>query len=75
MVEQLLSNAVKYMQEGVITIQTGQNETEAFLCMEDQGIGIRQEDIPRVLNRGTRDLTDIRINIPPGSDCICVSRC
>lgn len=51
-VEQLLSNAVKYMQEGVITIQTGQNETEAFLCMEDQGIGIRQEDIPRVFEQG-----------------------
>ena len=51
-VEQLLSNAVKYMQEGVITIQTGQNETEAFLCIEDQGIGIRQEDIPRVFEQG-----------------------
>ena len=47
-VEQLLSNALKYTREGGIRIfQQGDR-----LCIEDSGIGIAAEDLPRVFEKG-----------------------
>lgn len=46
--EQLLSNAIKYTPDGEISIymQSG------HLIIEDTGIGIRAEDLPRIYERG-----------------------
>ncbi|MEG1802293.1 MAG: response regulator [Lachnospiraceae bacterium] len=51
----LLSNAVKYTPLGSITFQVGfevSSETEIELCVtvSDTGIGIREEDIPKLFN-------------------------
>ncbi len=48
-VEQLLSNALKYTPEGKITIRL---EAPATLCIADTGIGIAPEDLPRVFEQG-----------------------
>ncbi|WP_326910216.1 sensor histidine kinase [Sedimentibacter sp. MB31-C6] len=50
-IEQILSNALKYTNEGTIFIYMDK-EKEKTLVIEDTGIGIRQEDIPRVFERG-----------------------
>lgn len=47
-IEQILSNAVKYTKEGYIKIY---NDKEK-LYIEDSGIGIKKEDLPRVFERG-----------------------
>ena len=47
-VEQLLSNAVKYTHQGGITVRV----TEAELRIEDTGIGIAPEDMPRIFEQG-----------------------
>lgn len=47
-VEQLLSNAVKYTAEGSISLRVTENE----LRIEDTGAGIAPEDLPRILDRG-----------------------
>ena len=47
--EQLLANAIKYTPAGWIAIYT---ESETVLVIEDSGIGIRAEDLPRVLEKG-----------------------
>lgn len=47
-IEQLISNAFKYTPKGGIHIYT-QNEA---LVIEDSGIGIREEDIPRIFEKG-----------------------
>ena len=47
-IEQLLSNAIKYTPEGYINISV-ENEV---LIIEDSGIGIQQEDLPRVFEKG-----------------------
>lgn len=47
--EQLLSNALKYTREGSITIRMAD---EKVLCIEDTGIGIAPEDLPRVFEKG-----------------------
>ena len=47
-VEQLLSNAVKYAPGGTVRI-FAEGET---LCIADNGIGIAPEDLPRVFERG-----------------------
>lgn len=45
---QILSNALKYTREGCISIYIA-GET---LCIEDTGIGISPEDLPRIFEKG-----------------------
>lgn len=49
--EQLLSNALKYTKQGSISIYMAASEPKT-LVIEDTGIGIRAEDVPRVFERG-----------------------
>lgn len=48
-IEQVLSNAIKYTKSGSIAITLEQPKT---LCIRDTGIGISPEDIPRVFEKG-----------------------
>lgn len=47
-IEQILSNAIKYTEKGTITIKV-QNK---ILSISDTGIGIAKEDIPRIFEKG-----------------------
>ncbi|MBU3178321.1 sensor histidine kinase [Clostridium estertheticum] len=49
--EQILSNALKYTKSGSISIYI-EGDLEKTLIIEDTGIGIAAEDIPRVFERG-----------------------
>lgn len=48
-VEQVLSNALKYTPQGSVSIYM---EPEGVLCIRDTGIGIAPEDLPRVFEKG-----------------------
>lgn len=48
-IEQVLSNALKYTKEGSVRIYM---EKPATLCIADTGIGIAPEDIPRIFEKG-----------------------
>ena len=50
--EQLLSNAVKYTPEGKVSITVTEEPQEIFLTIQDNGIGIHSEDLPRVFEKG-----------------------
>lgn len=53
MLEQILSNALKYTEKGgTIRIFTKQESNQLWLVIEDNGIGIWEEDLPRVFERG-----------------------
>lgn len=48
-IEQILSNSLKYTERGTISIYMSDENT---LCIEDDGIGIAAEDLPRVFDKG-----------------------
>ena len=52
MLEQILSNAIKYTQQGVVTIETAEEKDRFFITIKDTGIGIKAEDLPRVFEKG-----------------------
>lgn len=49
---QVLSNALKYTRDGSVSIYMEDRAGRRVLIIEDTGIGIQQEDIPRVFERG-----------------------
>jgi len=50
-IEQILSNALKYTNEGEISIYMD-DELPDTLVIEDTGIGIEKEDLPRIFEKG-----------------------
>lgn len=52
MLEQILSNAIKYTPHGVVTIETAEEKDRFFITIKDTGIGIKAEDLLRVFEKG-----------------------
>lgn len=52
MLEQILSNAIKYTPQGGVTIETAEEKYRFFITIKDTGIGIKAEDLPRVFEKG-----------------------
>lgn len=50
--EQILSNAIKYTPKGFVTIETAEETNSFFIIIKDTGIGIKAEDLPRVFEKG-----------------------
>lgn len=48
-IEQLISNALKYTPSGSISVYA---DDESTMCIKDTGIGIAPEDLPRVFEKG-----------------------
>lgn len=50
---QLIVNAVKYRSgQPILRFYTEQEDSEVTLCVEDNGLGIRESDLPRIFEKG-----------------------
>ncbi len=47
----LVSNAIKYSNAGVISIKCNNNEKNLVIIVQDEGIGIAKENIPFIFDR------------------------
>ena len=47
----LLTNAIKYTESGSVTISVKEEEDSGIIIIKDTGIGIHEEEIPRIFER------------------------
>ena len=52
--EQILTNAAKYTPRGTVRVYLAKDSPDT-LVVEDTGLGIRAEDLPRIFERGFTD--------------------
>ena len=52
MLEQILSNALKYTKQGSVKIYAEETENSLHIFVKDTGIGIKREDLPRIFEKG-----------------------
>lgn len=50
--EQILSNALKYSKQGSVSIFAEETENGLHIFVRDTGIGIKSEDLPRIFEKG-----------------------
>ena len=50
--EQILSNALKYTKQGSVKISAEEIENGLQVLVQDTGIGIKREDLPRIFEKG-----------------------
>lgn len=51
LINNLISNAIKYSDEGVITVSTYEEEKKYVVTIKDQGVGLSKEDKEKVFER------------------------
>jgi two-component sensor histidine kinase/GGDEF domain-containing protein len=47
----LISNAIKFTEKGVVSVSLTENENEVEFIVSDTGVGIAAEDLPKVFNK------------------------
>lgn len=73
--EQILSNALKYTKQGSVKISTEESANGLKILVQDTGIGIRKEDLPRIFEKVLPDIMAGWIRRRAVLDFICAKAC
>ena len=73
--EQILSNALKYTKQGSVKISAEETENGLQIFVKDTGIGIKREDLPRIFEKGLPDIMAGWIRRRAVLDFICAKAC
>ena len=73
--EQILSNALKYTKQGSVKISTEESANGLKILVQDTGIGIRKEDLPRIFEKVLPDIMAGWIRRRAVLDFICAKVC
>ncbi|MHB1330912.1 MAG: sensor histidine kinase [Minisyncoccota bacterium] len=62
-VKNLVSNSINYTQKGSIEVKMKKGSDKVLLSVEDTGIGISEEDMPKLFQKGGRGKDSLKYNV------------
>lgn len=62
-VRNLIDNSITYTEKGGLHVTLGHKDTKIILTLKDTGVGISNEDMPRLFTKGGRGKDSLRMNV------------
>src|SRR3989344_1177437 len=62
-IRNIIDNSIKYTQTGGLTVRLSRKNDNILLTIKDTGVGISEEDKPRLFTEGGRGTNSVKVNV------------